>query len=364
MSGEQYLAFYKETTRGVAPGSPSFMYLQISKGFPKFKATDEARNEFAGASNALGARTNWRKQAQYSCAPEILYRPGLETGVFLKHVLGYAGTRATVDSTAFRGILYPTCAMPYGSGMPLGDEALGLVSNLDESGTTKSQAFGGFRPKSLSLAFKGTDEVTLSIDGQGAGDWVGPCDQAETGGISMPTIDPFNCSEIAYYLGSGIVRTGTAPDFTDIQPGTMQRLNPDTVTLKITNGLDDKIIGNGVKGPSKTFRNAQFGVEVSIDTDYTDPSSGFSSAAEYKRTLSGVAHNSLLIVMTHPDLAGSATEHYQTVIDIPLLWLQADPREPDNEGKTPIQKLTYKSLLDPSVGYPIGFLTTDRAAAY
>lgn len=364
MAGEQFLAFYNEVTRGVVPAVPVFMFLQILKGWPKLKVTDAPRKEFAGVSNALGDRSVVRGDSQYSAAPEILYRPGAETGTFLKHILGFAGVRATVDVTAKKGIMYPTGAMPYGAGQPLLNEALGLVSNLDEDGTTKAQTFGGFRPKSLSMSFKGTDEVTLSIDGQGAGAWVGPADQAKTAGLSMPTIDPFNCSQIAYYLGSGIVRTGVAPNFTDISPGTMQQLNPDSVTLKITTGLDDKVVGNGIKGPSQTYRNGQFGVEVSIDTDYTDPASGFSSADEYKRTLSGVATNSLLIVITHPDLAGSATEYYKTVIDVPLMWLQADPREPDNEGKTPSQKLTYKHLIDPAVGYPIAFMTVDRAASY
>lgn len=364
MAGEQYLALYEETTRGTAPGSPSYKFLQIIKGWPKFKPTDESRKEFAGVSAAMGDRTVRRKESQYMAPLEFYYRPGAEIGLILKHIMGFAGTRATVDTTGKKGLLYPAAPMPYGSGAPLEDKAIGLVSNLDEEGTTKAQTFGGSRFKSLSMTLKGTDEVVISVEGQGAGSWVGPADQTATAGMTMPTIEPFNCADISYYIGSGIDRTGTAPNFTAIAPGTMTEIFPDSTTIKITNGLDDKVVGNGVKGPSQTTRTGQFAVEVDMDLDYRDPASGFSSADEYKALLTGPKTNSLLIVMTHPDLAGAATENYKTVIDIPLMWLTAERAEPDNEGKTPVQKLTYKHLIDPAVGYPVAILTTDKAAAY
>jgi len=364
MSGEQYLAFYKETERGTAPGVPSYKFLQIVGGWPKFKPTDEARAEFAGVNTALGDRSVRRKESQFSASPKINYRPGEETGIFLRQVMGFAGVRSTVDTSAKKGIMYPSTAMPYGSGQPLEDEALGLVSNLDEAGVTKSQAYGGFRPASLTFEFKGTDDVSLTIEGQGAGDWVGAVDQAAIAGVSLPAIEPFNCSEVRYYLGAGIDRTGVAPNFTAIDPGTMKEFLPDSLTLKITTGITDKVVGNGVKGPSKSTRSAKLQIEVNADTDYEDPASLFSSADEYKRLFAGPATNSLLIVMTHADLAGAATEHYQTIIDVPLMYLNAERAEPDNEGKTPSQKLSYKHLLDPAVGYPVAIITVDRAAAY
>jgi len=364
MAGEQYLAFYKETERGTAPGGPSYKFLQIIDGWPKFKPSDEPRKEFAGVNTALGDRTVRRKESQYTAAPKFYYRPGAETGTFLRQLLGFAGTRTTVDTSGKTGILYANTAMPYGSGLPLEDEALGLVPNLDEAGTTKSQVYGGFRPASATFEFKGTDDVVVTIEGQGAGGWVGAVDQAAIGGVSLPAIEPFNCSEVRYYLGSGISRTGVAPDFTAIAAGTMKEFKPDSLTLKITTGLTDKVVGNGIKGPSKTTRSAQFSVEVNAECDYEDPSSGFSSADEYKRLFSGPATNSLLIVMTHADLAGAATERYQTIIDVPLMQLNAERAEPDNEGKTPSQKLAYKSLIDPAIGYPIAMITVDRAASY
>lgn len=364
MAGEQYLAFYKETARGTAPEVPSYKFLQIIEGWPKFKPTDEPRAEFAGANTAMGSRTVRRKESQFTAAPKINYRPGEETGIFLRQVLGFAGTRSTVDTTAKKGILYPSVAMPWGSGLPLADEALGLVPNLDEAGTTKSQAYGGFRPASLTFEFKGTDDVVVTVEGQGAGGWVGTPDQTAVANPSFPAIEPFNCSEVKYYLGAGISRTGSAPDFTAIAAGTMKEFRPDSLTLKIATGITDKVVGNGIKGPSKSTRTAQFSVEVNTELDYEDPASLFSSADEYKRLFSGPATNSLLIVMTHADLAGAATEKYVTIIDVPLMQLNAERATPDNEGKTPSQKLTYKSLIDPAVGYPIAIMTVDRAASY
>lgn len=364
MSGEQYLAFYKETTRGVVPGSPAYKFLQILSGWPKFKASDEARAEFAGVTTALGDRSVRRKESQWTASPQIPYRPGEETGILLRQVIGFAGTRSTVDTSAKKGILYPSAAMPWGSGAPLSDEALGLVPNLDEAGTTKSQVFGGFRPTALTFTFKGTDDVLLSVDGGGAGDWVGAVDQTAVAGMSMPSVEPFNCSDVKYYIGSGISRTGSAPNFTAISAGTMKQFYPDSLTLKITTGITDKAVGNGVAGPSKSTRTGKLAVQADIDIDYEDPASGFRSAAEYKRLLSGVATNSLLIVIDHDALAGAATQKYQTIIDYPLAYLDAERAEPDNEGKTPSQKLTYKHLFDATVGYPIAIMTTDRAASY
>jgi hypothetical protein len=363
MAGEQYLAFYEETLRGTPPGSPVMRFLQLNKGWPKFKAKDVPRPEFSGVSNAMGDRNVWRQESQYDWQPEFRYRPGIETALLLKHAGLVPGARTLLDGTAYKGLMYPV-AMPYGSGMPLGTTALGIVPNLDEAGTTKSQVFGGDRFKSFTFTFKGTEEVMLSFDGGGAGDWVGAPDQVKTPGMSMPLVDPFNSSEVKYYIGSGISRTGTAPDFTDIAPGTMTQFFPEDLSLKVTTGLADKFVGNGLRGPSKTFRTGKLGIEVDLTIDYDDPASGFSSADEYKALFSGPRTNSILIVMTHTALAGAATASFQTIIDLPLLYLEADPRDPDNEGKTVQQKLKYKHLVDSNAVYPIGIMTVDRATAY
>lgn len=364
MPGEQYLALCKQTTRGPVTGTPAYKFIQTLGGWPKFNPTDEPRNEFAGHSTAMGPRSQRRKESAWTASPQMLYRPGEEIGMILRQLFGYAGTRATVDTSGKKGLLYPSTAMPWGAGAPLADESLGLVPNLDEAGTTKSQSYGGFRPTTGTFVFKGTDDVVLTVEGGGAGDWVGAVDQAAIPGVSMPSVDPFNSSEVAYYIGSGAVRTGTAPDFTDISPGTMTRFYPDEATLKILNGITDVVTGNGVKGPSKSKRTAQESAEFEFKIDYEDPSSGFSSADECKRIFSGPVTNSILIVMTHSALAGAATEKYKTVIDLPLLSEKPERPDPENEGKTGTASFSFKTMFDPAVGYPFAALITDKATAY
>lgn len=159
------------------------------------------------------------------------------------------------------------------------------------------------------------------------------------------------------------MRTGTAPNYTALTPGTAVQFMPDSLDITITNGLKDKIVGNGVRGPSKSNRAASFKVEVACPTDYEDPASGFQSAAEFQKLFSGPALNNLFIVFDNAQLAGAASQDYQTVIDLPSM-MQKNAKKPDRdpEGKTPGLKLAYESLNSTVTGYPIAMMLTDQAA--
>lgn len=362
--GNQFLSIYEETTRGVTPGSPARLFVPVLKGIePNFKPKDESRKEFRGNDTALGDASVLRRESQFTSNLELAALPGAETGLFLKHLFGFAGTRATVDVSGKKGMLYPK-AMPYGTGMALVDKAIALEPNLDRDGVTASQKFAGYRPKSATIAIKPGGDITISFEGQGAGAWVGAPNQAAVGGVSFPTNSPFLFNEAAFYIGTGITRTGTAPDFTDIAPGTMAQFMPDECTIKINNGLDDKTILNGVAGPSKTERVSQFGSDIEFTLDFRDPATGFSSIDEFEATFTGPRTNSLLVVLTSSVLAGSATEKYKWVLDFPLVLLEADPPERDNEGKQQKCKMKWKTLYSSVTAYPVAMLTVDKAAAY
>lgn len=365
MAGEQYLAMYEEDERGVAPAVPVMRFLPVtSNPQPKFNPKDEPRKEFRGVNTRLGDASVVRRESSYSHPLDFGYYPGVEVGLILKHIFGFAGIRAIVDVSAKRGILYPSPGFPYGAGAALGTKAVAMIPNLEEGGVTKSQLYAGERFKSLTIAIKGSDDVKVSVEGMGAGPWIGPADQAATPGVSWPAADPFISALAQYYIGAGAARTGTAPDFTDIGPGTMQQFLADEMTIKITPGWDDKIVGNGIKGPSKTYVANQFAVEVDCTVDYEDPASGFSSADEYKAQFSGPRTNSLMIVLTGEQLAGAATEKYKTVIDMPLVQAIFETPDRNSEGKTPPMKMKFKTLINAAIGYPIAMMTTDQAAAY
>lgn len=358
----QFLCLYEETTRGTQPGSPTRMFYPVIKGLaPKFKATDQPRKEFKGANTALGDSTVQRKESIFTFAPEMYIYPGKEINLKLKHLLGFSGIRATVDVSGKKGIFYPL-TMPYGSGANLGDKAIGLEPNIDRDGATKSQVWGGWRPKSGTITIKPPEDVTIAFDGQGPGPFVGDPNQAETASTLFPSSTPFSYSDVKYYIGAGASRTGTAPDFTDLAVGTMNQFKPDNMTIKITNGLDDKFQGDGVRGPTKSERTSQFMVEIDFEIDFRDPASGFSSIDQFESLFEGPQTTSLMVVLDNGQLAGATTENYKWVIDVPLAQVECDSPDPDNEGKQVKAKYKLTRLFDSAVGYPIAIMTVDTAA--
>jgi hypothetical protein len=360
--GVDFLPYAIETTRGTKPGAPAYKFLRVTKGIvPKVNYKDEVRKQFMGVNSSLGYPTATRKDQSFAHSIEAIFSPE-EFVDFFKFVMGHAGVRATIDTDGYKGLMYPV-RMPYGAGNPLLDQAMLFSPNTDEEGVTKSQDFGGERPFSITIKGKQGEDVTITIELKGAGDWIGAPDQAATPNPVFSVRVPYTGQGVAWYIGAGAARTGTAPDFTDIAPGTMDRFYPDEFTIKITNGLDDKAILNGIVGPSKTVRNKAFEVEIDFTMDYNDPTSGFSSAAEFKRLATGITMSSLMCILDNFETINT-TETYQTLFDIPRALFSSDAPERDVEGKTPSLKMKYKSMIDPAIGYPIAVQTKDKTAAY
>lgn len=359
---DQYLAFYEETTRGVVP-TPTYLFLPVSGDLtPDFDADDKPRVEFRGQDTGLGDITVIRREVKWTYTLKTAWYPGKEIGLLLKHLFGNAGARSVIDTTAYRGLCNPIL-MPYGTGMNLGDKAIAIVPNTDEAGTTRSQVYGGGRVTSCKITASGTDDVMLEFTLQGA--WIGAADQTAVGGVSFPAANPFNSSDYKAYIGGTPVRTGTAPNYTNITVGTAVQFMPDSLSITITNGLDDKIVGNGVPGPTKTFRKEKFKVDIDTPIDYEDPASGFSSADEFKKLFTGPSTNNLLVLFDNGDLAGSATEKYTALLDLPYM-MQKNPKKPgrNSEGKTADLKMGFTSLYSTTAKYAGALFTVDKATAY
>ena len=361
----QAIAIVEETTRGTDPGSGS-MWLPVMGGLmPQFNATDEARNEFRGADSALGNAEDSivRRESQVIHALECAYYPGVEIGLLLKHDLGKAGTRAVEDTSAFKGVLYPL-SQPYGTGNELADKSIGIFVLFDKEGVTYKQYYGGTRPFDFVLSAEGTDDVKLTFNVKAPGEFV--ADEAindlvpDYSGLT----DPFTSSDLTCYIGSGVSLTGTAPDFTDISPGSMVQFCPDSITATITSGLDDKVQMCAVEGPNKTFRSAQFGGEVTFPIDFSDPSSGYSSHDEWVKKFTGPNTNAILLVLDNGILAGAATATYESTFFFPALLSNPDTPAIASDGTQPTINFTYSSLFDATAESPLIVQTIDKATAY
>lgn len=359
----QYLALCEHADRLDTNITGPYLFLPtLSDVQPESDFTDKPRVEFRGQDTALGSVNVQRTEQKWSATIKCYWYPGKETGLLFKHTFGNSGARVLVDTTAYKGLLNPV-AMPFGAGMPLGTKAIALIANTDEGGVTKSQLFGGGRVTSCKISCKGTDDIELEFTVQG---WfIGPVDQAAIGGVSFPPANPFNSSQYKAYIGGVPVRTGSAPNYTDLAPGTAVQFSPDSLTITINNGLKDKVVGNGIKGPTKTYRDTAFGYDVDCPVDYEDPASGFSSADEFKKLISGPAINNLFVVFDTGELAGAATQTYTATLDLPRAQ-QKNPKKPDRsaEGKTPGLKMGFTSLCSTVTGYPVAMQLTDKASAY
>jgi len=144
----------------------------------------------------------------------------------------------------------------------------------------------------------------------------------------------------------------------------MAAYKPDSFTVTITNGLDDKTVMDGVLGPNKTYRAAQFTTEASTPIDYEDPSSGFSSADQFKLFFSGPQTSSLFIKMDSGEVAGSSTTTYSTILDLANVLINPDTPQRQSAGTQPTLTFTMTSLYSDTTEYPIGVFTTDKASAY
>lgn len=364
--GQNYAVIVEETTRGIDPAS-GYLFLPLTSNlFPSYTPGDEARTEFRAQDAALGSSPDAivRREDQVTHTLECPFYAGAETGLLFKHLLGFAGTRATVETTAKKGVLYPL-AQPFGAGRELESKAVGIYVVYDKEGVSRMRYYGGFRINSCNLTGEGTDDLKLAFEMKAPGDFIG----AEVANTFTPAStdfpsDPYVTSDLLCYIGSGISRTGTAPDYTDIDPGTMVGFCPDSVNMTITNGLDDKVILCGTQGPNKTFRSAQFAIELGFPIDLADPDTGFSPFDEWATKFDGPHTNSVLLVADNGILAGDTSETFRASFDLGTLLANHDTPDVSPEGTQSTIQLNYTSLVDETTTKPLIMETVDQAAAY
>lgn len=361
----QWVEIGEQVARTTLVGDETFYPLPVSGSLkPKFNPTDEPRPEFRGADTGQGHSTVTRRESQWTHTLEFYLYPIHAVGLLLKHAFGKVATRGAVDTDAFGGMVYPE-NLPFGTGQTLVNKALALKIHYDDGANgTKQRTYYGGRITKISLTGEGSAEMKMMVEIQGPG----PCISSPASAGSMPDFSvlpaPFYFADAMFYIGSGISRTGTAPEFTDLDPNTMNAFVPDNLTLDIELGRQDKTVANGMRGPSKTTKESQLAVKVSCALDLEEPGAGFSSRAEVDALFSDVHTNSLLIVLDNLEVIGATTQTYQWIIDLAALFLAPADEEFSTEGKTPRTTLEYMSLYSDTTEYAVGILTIDLEASY
>jgi hypothetical protein len=175
---------------------------------------------------------------------------------------------------------------------------------------------------------------------------------------------PYNSSDVLFYIGSGATRTGTAPNYTDIGPGTMNQFIPDSFDITIETGRKDKVVMNGVRGPSVTTKEGQLAISATFPVDVRRPGSGFSSGAAIEALHAGVAEHPIMMVMDSGDLAGATTQNYTWIEDFPRMALKPVNPDYNTQGKIPNASLEFSHLLSATTLYACAALTVDKEAAY
>jgi len=360
----QWIEVFEHSARDTIAGSETSYPLPVMGNLkPKFEPTDEGRKEFYGADTGQGNASVTRKEELWNYSLECAAYPVAALGLLLLHALGKAVSRSVVDTTAYEGLLY-ALNMPFGStGVNLEDKALGLKVYYDDGeGDTYTRTYYGGRVSQVEITGEGSDDVKYSFTLSGPGECI--TSAVDGSGATVPDPDdlpaPFTFRDCSFYIGAGITRTGTAPDFTDIDANTMDSFQPDSFSLSINLGREDKRKGTDLV----TEKTAQMQVTCSFPLDIRDPSSGFSSRDELDAIISAVRESSVLITMDNGELAGSASQNYEQRIDLPLLFWKAPEEEFSTEGTQPKTTLEGEHLYDADIGYAVGIFVVDDNDAY
>ncbi len=355
-----YLAIGEESTRGVAESTQVGFVPLLSARLPSVEFDESVQEEFRGEDSLAGPYRWVRKSRRWQATLEIPFyteaggQPRM-MGTIFKHLFGGVTSTQLGTTTAYAHMLYPSSRM-YEQGGGLEDRALTLNYNLNEGDTLKNYPYVGGRVVSVGLEQTPGEPLKLTAE------LTGQFRQAPATALDGPVFpaESLRCdyTKLAIYTG-GVVRTGTAPDFTDISAdATAVRIRPDRLSIKIDSGKEDVLRLSGLDYPDRT-RLGRFTVEVELTLDWEDPQTGFSSIAEFNSWLETTGSTNLLCVWNTGVPADTGYNH-KLVIDIPkLVRVGGEPEYEHN--REPMITLKYQALCDESTGYLVGCLLYNTA---
>jgi hypothetical protein len=360
-----YLAVGEEATRGTAEKSTiGFIPINAPES-PKLEPDDVPRLEFRGEETALGDRLTRRMSTKWSYAPEIPFFTEAGTvagmmGTILKHFFGDVTSAQNGATGQYYHQMYPV-SDPFVTGR-LGTKALTLNDNwTKDSSTVKNNPYTGGRVSGLTFTVEPGQILKMAVTMMGQGK-----DAADTA-IATPTYAAENLrcdySDLALYFGT-ITRTGSAPDYTDYSFGSATQIKPDSLTITLTNGMEDKLRLGGVTYPDKTTLG-KFAGEIDLTIDLDDPAAGFSSYDEFMNWLEdadGDSTTNFFAYFNTGTQAGTGDNH-GLYIDLPRCQrMGGEPARASD--RDPLITLKYKAEFDATTTqYLVGLMLKNTATA-
>lgn len=348
MPAKQYMAISRQTVRNAINGSPTYQFYKIKGKLepdPEFK--EDVVREWAGQDTAQGDATHDRTSTAWKYSWESRVFPSVELATLLEFLFGYKSAPTVIETTGNK-VMFKTISEMFDAAAPLVDNAIALLPHTDKAGVTTCQRFLGGRIKDGEFSFKGGEDVDMKLGFMG-GPWISAPEQTEVAGMTFPAKTRFKSGNLLCYLGAGATLTGTAPDYTDIAPGSMPQFKPDDLTIKMESGIDDKYKMNGEDGPSVTERTGSWKITAEFTIDFSDPASGWSSYDAWVARFSGIQYAPLMIKLDSGQLAGSTTETCKFLLYVPKMKISNDAVDRKNDGSKTKVKFKLESLVDLTV---------------
>ncbi len=354
-----YMGIGEEASRGVAETTNVGFLPLLSPSIPKMEFDEKKRNEFRGEETVTGHRAVMRMSGKWSDTLEMPFyteagaAPGM-VGTLLKHFFGRAVSGENGTTGQYHHMMYPV-ADPFDAAN-LGTKALTLNLNINEGGVVKNWPFVGGRVSALTFVQEAGQHLKVSAElfGQKR-DTVG----AAIGSPVFPQ-ENLRCdyNNLSVYTGT-IIRTGTAPDFTDFSFASAIRIKPDKISLKLESGMEDVLRLSGVDYPDRT-RMGRYKVTLELTIDWEDPASGFSSVDEVNSWINSGGTTNFVLHWDTGTQAGTGDNH-GLYIDIPIARRTGGAPEYNIE-KDPMVTLSYEGLYDDTTTkYLVGCLLKNTA---
>lgn len=361
MENKHYTAIGEEATRGTAESTTVGFVPCLSPFLPQIEFDDKPRAEYRGEETVLGIRAIERLSRRWSGSIEMPFFTEGGTvkgivGTLLKHFFGKAASGQNATTGQYRHMFYPV-ADPFASAN-LDTKALTLNVNIQEGATVKNWPYVGGRVKALTFEQAAGDKLKLVAE------LIGQKRDASATAIASPTFAAENIrcdfNNLTVYSGGTPTRTGSAPAYTEVGAGTAVAFKPDSISLKLENGMEDVLRLGGVDYPDKT-RMGQFKGTLEIKIDWEDPASGFSSVDDLIAFFGGISETNMMLIWNTGTQAGTGDNH-GLIIDLPRCVRKGGM--PELSEKDPMVTLTYELAFDATTcQYLVGIMLKNTASA-
>ena len=348
----------EESSRGTAETS-TVGYIPVTAPLlPAPEFTDENDRSFRGEQTVLGNRFA-RRLAQklgFTLETQLYTEAGTTAGIIgtlFKHFFGKATSAQNGSTGQYYHMFYPV-PDPFATAN-LGDKALTVTSALSEETDYKSYIHLGNRVKAVSLDIEPGAMLKTSFEMLGQKlDTI--ADNAHTPVYPAENL-LLKYSNCNVYTGT-ITRTGTAPDFSDFAFGSATLIKPDKVTIKLDNGMEDKLRVAGVDYPDKTNMGL---FTATIELAFNWQTSGFDSIAAFKSWLGGIDTTNFFLHFDTGTQAGTGDNH-SLYLDLPQVRRTSGAPAWDYE-KDPTVTLSFEAEYNSTTQYMIGLLLKNTATS-